>query len=108
MAAAEIKETLEVDKDKLFDTIVKYEDYPEFVTGCSKAKVESRGDGKARVTYLVSLMKEVSYTLDLTEDRAKGTVEWSLVKSDFMSKNSGRWELKSEPGMARPEAQFRF
>src|SRR3954454_6523189 len=94
MASAEIKDVLSVDYDRLFSTIVKYEDYPDFVAGCSKSVVESRSPGKARVTYLVNIMKEVSYTLDLTEDKAKGTVEWSLVKSDFMTKNNGRWSLK--------------
>lgn len=105
MAQAELKETLNVDYDKLFATIVNYEDYPEFVAGCSEAHVESREPGKARVKYLVNLMKEVSYTLDLIEDKAKGIVEWSLVKSDFMSKNSGRWELR-KLGPGKTEATY--
>jgi ribosome-associated toxin RatA of RatAB toxin-antitoxin module len=105
MAQAEIKETLAVDISKLFGTIVKYEDYPEFVAGCSSVKIESNTGGKARVTYLVNLMKEISYTLDLTADEKKGVVEWSLVKSDFMSKNSGRWELKAA-GPGKTEAKY--
>jgi len=105
LAQAEIKETLAVDYDKLYETIVKYEDYPEFVSGCSEAHVESRAPGKARVKYLVNLMKEVSYTLDLSEDREKGVVEWHLVNSDFMSKNSGRWELR-KLGPGKTEAKY--
>lgn len=94
MAQAEFHEVLNVDKDKLFNVIVRYEDYPQFVEGCSAVKVERKGPGKARVTYNVSMMKDVTYTLDLTEDPAAGTVRWSLVDSDVFKKNDGLWELK--------------
>jgi ribosome-associated toxin RatA of RatAB toxin-antitoxin module len=105
VAAAEIKEVLAVDYDKLFETIVKYENYPQFVAGCSDCHVDSRAPGKTQATFLVNLMKEVSYTLDLSEDKEKGIVFWSLVKSDFMSKNNGRWELK-KLGPGKTEAKY--
>lgn len=96
MAQAEIKEVLAVDKDKLFDVVTKYEEYPKFVEGCTEVTVERKGPGKARVTYKASVMgQDVTYTLDHTEDREAGTVVWTLVDGNIMKKNEGRWEIKS-------------
>lgn len=113
MANAEFQEVVSVDKDKLFAVITRYEDYPQFVTGCSGVQVERKAPGKARATYHVNMMKEISYTLDHTEDAAAGTIEWNLVSSDFMKKNIGKWELKSAgPGktdvLYEVEVEFKF
>ena len=94
MAQAEINEILTVDKNKLWDAIVRYEDYPKFVEGCTGVKVERKSSGHARATYNISMMKDVTYTLDHKEDKDKGTVEWKLVDSDFFKKNVGSWKLK--------------
>ena len=94
MAEAKHETTLDVPKDKLFDTITKYEDYPEFVTGCTRVEVERKGSGKTRVKYFVSMMgKDLNYVLDHEEDRENGTVTWELVESEFFTKNNGKWTL---------------
>jgi ribosome-associated toxin RatA of RatAB toxin-antitoxin module len=95
MASAEFNEVLDVDRDKLYAAITKYEDYPQFVDGCTSTEVERKGPGHARVKYRVNMMKDITYTLDLHEDPAAGVVHWSLVESDFFKKNDGRWEIKS-------------
>ncbi|MDR3607039.1 MAG: SRPBCC family protein [Oligoflexia bacterium] len=97
MAKAEFHETFPVDAKKLFDTIVKYEDYPEFVTGCSSVSVkrDPAKPGQVRASYQVNMIKELSYTLDHIENPEKLTVEWKLVSSDFMKSNTGKWTLKS-------------
>lgn len=95
MAQAEIRETLNVDKDKLYQVVIHYEDYPQFVTGCRSVEVERKAPGHCRVTYHVSMIKEVTYTVEQREDPETGIVEWSLVESDFLKKNSGRWQLQS-------------
>ena len=96
MAQAEHVESLNVGKDDLFAAITRYEDYPQFVTGVTKVEVERKGPGRARVTYHVSMMKDVVYTLDHEEDAAQGVIVWKLVKSDFFKTNNGRWEIKPE------------
>jgi ribosome-associated toxin RatA of RatAB toxin-antitoxin module len=95
MAKAEIHEIVSADKDKLFQAISRYEDYPQFVENCKSATVERKGSGKARVAYHVSLIKDVHYTIDHTEDAAAGIVAWTLVESDTFKTNTGRWELKA-------------
>jgi ribosome-associated toxin RatA of RatAB toxin-antitoxin module len=105
MAQADIQKTVEIERAKLFTAITKYEDYPKFVDGCTKVEVERKGPGHARVTYHVSMMKEVSYTLDHVEDAASGRVEWKLVKSDSLKGNTGRWLLK-DAGKGRTEVKY--
>lgn len=96
MAKAEVTDTLSVDREKLFQTITRYEDYPKFVSGVHRVEVTRKGPGHARVTYFVSMMgKEISYTLDHREDPIQGKVEWSLVESGFMKANNGLWELRA-------------
>ena len=96
MAKADIEEVLDVPKDKLFDVITRYEEYPEFVTGVRKIEVERKGPGKARCKYHVSMIKDIEYTLDITDDRDAGTIQWSLVESDAMKVNNGFWKLTAE------------
>jgi len=94
MANAEFHEVLAVDPGKMFKAITQYEDYPKFVEGCTSTKVERKGPGKTRVVFHVSMMKDVTYTIDHVEDEAAGTITWSLVDSDFFKKNSGKWVIK--------------
>jgi ribosome-associated toxin RatA of RatAB toxin-antitoxin module len=95
MASAEFHEVMNVDRDKLFTVISRYEDYPQYVVGCSSTQVDRTNPAKVRATYNVNMMKEISYTLDHIEDAKSGKIEWTLVKSDFMKTNIGKWELKA-------------
>jgi ribosome-associated toxin RatA of RatAB toxin-antitoxin module len=94
VAQAEIHEVLSVDSAKLAAAIVNYERYPEYVDGCSGAKVIKKENGKTVVRYTVNLIKEISYTLEHTEDAASGRYSWHLLESDFLKKNSGSWQIK--------------
>lgn len=93
MAHAEIKEVLPVDYDQLFDVICRYEDYPQFIDGCTSVSV-TRNGGKTRAQYRVSLIKDVQYTLDHDENRETGRVQWELIDSDIFKVNRGFWQLK--------------
>jgi ribosome-associated toxin RatA of RatAB toxin-antitoxin module len=107
VAQAEFKEVIGVDKDKLFKTITSYESYPQFVQGCKKVQVDRKNEGLARVSYEVSMMKDVTYTLDHQEYAQSGKVEWSLVESDTFKKNNGLWELKTV-GPGKTEVYYRL
>lgn len=107
MAQAEHKEVMSVAKDKLFQAITRYEDYPKFVEGCTSVKVERKGPGKARASYHVNMMKDVNYTLDHVEDEATGEIRWTLVDSDTFKKNTGSWKLKEvAPGKTEVHYQI--
>jgi len=95
VAKAEIQDVFEVDRDVLFDVITRYEEYPQFVDGCTGVQVERKALGGARATYAISMMKDFSYTLDHVEDRNSGKIEWTLVTSDFFRANTGSWSLRT-------------
>ena len=105
MAQAEFHQVLSVSKDKLWDAITRYEDYPKFVEGCTSVKVERKAAGHARVTFHVSMMKDVVYTLDQKEDKDQGLIEWTLVESDAFKKNSGRWKL-TDAGTGKTDTHY--
>jgi ribosome-associated toxin RatA of RatAB toxin-antitoxin module len=105
MAQADIQEIVSVEKDKLYQAIIRYEDYPKFVDGVENVQVERKGTGHARVSYRVNMMKEVNYTLDMHEEPEAGVVHWSLVESDSLRTSNGRWELKSA-GVGKTDVKY--
>ncbi len=99
MAKAALTKTLDVTKDKLFAAITRYEDYPQFVTGCRKVEVERKAPGQARVKYMANIMgKDLWYLLEHSEDSENGIVTWKLLDSDLLKIDSGTWTLKDLGG----------
>lgn len=88
MAKAERTEIFDVPADKFYQAIVDYNSYPDFVDGMKS--VEVKGDN---VTYTLSLIKEVTYTLKMSH-KPNQEVSWSLVSGDMMKVNNGKWTLK--------------
>jgi ribosome-associated toxin RatA of RatAB toxin-antitoxin module len=96
MAQTEFRDVFSVNREQLYSAITQYENYPQFVEGCTSVKVDRQGAGKARVTYHVNVMsQDVTYTLDHIESPEKGLVEWTLVDSNFFKKNNGSWQIQS-------------
>jgi ribosome-associated toxin RatA of RatAB toxin-antitoxin module len=99
MAQATLTKTLDVSKEKFFAAITRYEDYPQFVTGCKKVEVERKAPGQARVKYFTNILgKDLWYLLEHTEDLDKGTVAWKMVESDLLKVDNGTWTLKETGG----------
>jgi len=96
MAEGSIEKTLNVGFDQLWDAIVKYEDYPQFVGGVKSVDVKRPAAGKAHVTYKINVIKDIEYTIELTEDKEAGKVSWHLISSELFKSNKGGWELKKK------------
>jgi ribosome-associated toxin RatA of RatAB toxin-antitoxin module len=106
MAKATLTKTLETSQEKLFAAITRYEDYPQFVTGCKKVEVERKAPGQARVKYFTNILgKDLWYLLEHTEDAAKGVVAWKLVESDLLKVDSGSWTLR-DLGAGKTEVTY--
>jgi coenzyme Q-binding protein COQ10 len=81
--------------DHLYDVIVDYERYPEFVPGIQACRVVSTRPEK-HVEYELDLgVKRLRYTLRHVEDRPH-KVTWSLVRGEMMKVSNGSWELTPE------------
>jgi coenzyme Q-binding protein COQ10 len=86
--------------EKLYDVIVDYARYPEFVPGIKACRPRAAGAEKL-VDYELDLgIKTIRYTLRMEEVRPT-RVAWSLAKSDWMKVSNGSWELTAEGDKTR-------
>ena len=100
MAQASRSVTINVPPEKLFDVIVDYEKYPEFLPEVKKVKVEGGQGSIKEVTYMVDIKaKVITYTLKHTAERPT-KLSWTMVKGEMMKGNDGAWTLKpgAQPG----------
>jgi coenzyme Q-binding protein COQ10 len=89
-----------VSREALFDLIVDYARYPEFVPAVKGCRPR-RGDGVVDVEYELDLgVKTIRYTLRHVEERPR-RVSWSLVSGTWMKVSSGSWDLEEEGGATR-------
>jgi ribosome-associated toxin RatA of RatAB toxin-antitoxin module len=86
--------------ERLYEIIVDYERYPEFVPGIRACRVRS-ARGEKHVEYELDLgVKRIRYVLRHDEQRPR-RVAWSLVSGDMMKVSNGSWELSDEKGRTR-------
>jgi coenzyme Q-binding protein COQ10 len=93
MAKANRTETFDVNINKLYDVIIDYASYPEFVDGVSEIEVLEQTDTSAKVKYSLNLIKKFTYILSMTMEKPN-KVSWTLDSGDIFKTNSGSWELK--------------
>lgn len=91
-----------------YSIISDYEGYPDFVPGQRSARVLSKEiEGpveRFRAALTVSVVKTINYEL-IAEGVPGHSLEWKLVRGDFMRENAGAWLLEELPdGTTR--AQF--
>jgi coenzyme Q-binding protein COQ10 len=97
MPRAESEILIDAPRDRVFDVIVDYERYPEFLPDMRVSQVVSRHDGVAVVRFELELVMKLSYTLRLVEDRPS-RVSWSLEEAKMMVENEGGWTLTEKDG----------
>jgi coenzyme Q-binding protein COQ10 len=93
MASASRTEVVDVDINKLYDVLVDYAKYPDFVDGVSGIKVISQSDTAARVEYSVNMIKSFKYVLNIKQVKPNG-LSWTLDSGDLFKKNDGEWKLR--------------
>lgn len=80
--------------DRVFDVIVDYERYPEFLPEMKHVEIISRHDGVSVVSFELEIIMRLGYTLRLQEDRPHA-VTWSLDNAKMMAANDGAWRLEA-------------
>jgi ribosome-associated toxin RatA of RatAB toxin-antitoxin module len=84
-------------KDKIIDTILKYEDYPQFMPRVKATEVYLRTDTAVNVKFTIEVvLVKVTYYLTHKVDRAAGIITWTLDKSkpNEIAATDGFWGLK--------------
>lgn len=98
MAHAQKSIVIDVTPEQLFDVVVDYEKYPQFLPEVKSAKVTFGSGSIKEVTYSIDIKaKVISYTLKHTAEKP-GKVSWSFVRGEMMKGNDGSWTLKPAPG----------
>ncbi|MCK6594501.1 MAG: hypothetical protein L6Q33_04815 [Bacteriovoracaceae bacterium] len=93
MAQASRTEIVDVEINKLYDVIVDFAKYPEFVDGVSSIKVLSQNEKEAKVEYSLNVIKTFKYIINTKMERPT-KVNWNLDSGDIFKKNDGSWLLK--------------
>jgi coenzyme Q-binding protein COQ10 len=93
MAKASRTQTFNVDINKIYDVIVDYNSYPDFVLGVNEIEVLVESDTGAKVQYSIDMIKKLTYVLDLKHDKPN-KVSWSFNSGDLFKVNEGSWTLK--------------
>ncbi len=93
MALANRTEIMDIDINKLYDVIIDYAKYPDFVDGVDSIEILEADENGARVKYSINLIKQFSYIIKLTHQRPN-KVTWTLESGDIFKSNVGGWDLK--------------
>lgn len=104
MARADRTEVYDVPVEKMYQAIIDYKKYPDFVDGMKTVVVENESAEGARAKFSINIIKEISYTINLKHIPNK-EVSWTLVAGDMMKINNGKWTLK-DLGDGRTEVNY--
>ena len=106
MAQATRSIVIQVTADQLFDVILDFEKYPEFLPEVKKARIVAGQGAIQEVTYNVDIKaKVITYTLKHTADRPT-RLAWTMIKGEMMKGNDGAWTLKAGPQPGSTEATY--
>ena len=110
MPSASRSITINVPAEHLFELITDYESYPEFIPETLGVEVLKRTKNKkdgsrvSEVKFDIKVIKQVDYTLRLTEEPNE-RVSWELVEGRVFKTNNGSWDLKAA-GKGKVEATY--
>jgi ribosome-associated toxin RatA of RatAB toxin-antitoxin module len=104
MPAANRKEVFDAPIEKVYEVILDYESYPEFVDGVSEVKVIEQDEKGALVEYSLNMIKKFTYRLRLHHNRPN-SVTWEFDSGDIFKVNRGHWKLK-DLGDGRTEVDY--
>lgn len=92
MPGANTEILIDVPPKLIYDVVLDFENYPEFLPDVKKAVVEKKGKSIV-ASFEISVIKRIHYTLVFTTVPAK-KIAWNFVKGDLFKDNRGQWEFK--------------
>ena len=97
MSAIKKTITINAPTGKVYETIVDFESYPDFMPEMKDAAIEKKTAKEMVVSFTLELFSKINYRLRIKLDKPKG-LSWSLIDGQMMKSNDGSWELKSLAG----------
>lgn len=96
MAGASRSIVVNAPPEKVFDIVVDYDRYPEWLTEVKRIHTSARQGGEVKVHYEVDFkIKTIRYIILAREERPK-RMSWSFVEGEVMKDNKGSWVLEPE------------
>jgi len=96
MAATSLEVRIAAPIGRVWDVLVDYARYPEFVPGVLACRVVGEEAGARQVEYEADLgVRRIRYVLALREE-APHRLSWSLVRGELMQRSDGAWELRED------------
>ena len=109
MASAETSEVFDCTPEQFFGIVTDYEKYPQFLQEVKECRVLKEEGNRKLVEYSVSMMKNFTYSLWMTEEKP-GKVSWEFAGGDIFKSMSGHWQMEPEADKTRAhyavEAKF--
>jgi coenzyme Q-binding protein COQ10 len=93
MAGATRSIVINAPVEKVFDVIIQYEKYGEFLSEVKEVRTSNRQGNEVNVHYKVDVVKTIKYTIRVKEERPT-RMSWSFVEGEFMKDNKGHWLLE--------------
>jgi len=91
--------TVNVPLEKMFRAITDYEAYPRISHMIQKVQILESEDSKVKARFDLEMIKQLYYEIEiqseLSHDKSFGVIEWSLIRSDLLTRNNGKWELSA-------------
>lgn len=108
-SSAETTELFNCTPEEFYQIVSDYENYPEFLSEVKETEIIKEEDNKKLVEFRVSLIKDFSYRLWITEEKNQG-ISWVFDSGDIFKISNGHWKLEDEAGKTRAtywvEAKF--
>ena len=83
-------------QEKVFDIIINYDRYPQWLTEVKKIRTSDRKGNEVKIHYEVDFkIKTIRYTILAREERPQ-RMSWSFVEGEVMKDNKGSWVLEPE------------
>lgn len=93
MAQASVKELFSFKAEQIFNVIMDFNKYPDFLPEVSDCRVVDETDEYKDVEMTVTFIKTAKYTIRVFNEENK-KVWWELKDGDLFKKNNGLWELE--------------
>ncbi len=92
MAAASTTEVFHCTPEQFYAIVSDYEKYPEFLAEVKGCKVLKSEGNRKLVEFQVSVIKNFTYRLWMTEEPGK-RITWTFESGDIFKTSTGSWEL---------------
>jgi ribosome-associated toxin RatA of RatAB toxin-antitoxin module len=104
MAGAQRVEIFNCTPDDFYKVVSDYEKYPEFLNEVKKCKILKTEKNRKLVEYQVSVIKNFTYQLWMTETPGK-LITWEFAGGDIFKTSVGSWKLEPE-GKSKCKATY--